>query len=130
MAARSSFFMLQTAANIRSRAGVSPEAIIPQSARGTICQETPKRSLTQPQASASGTAESADHEPVDLGLVLAADHQRHRLVEGGVGLGAVHRHDRLAVDAELGVHDRAGGVLAAAVVAVDPVDASAPKTET
>ena len=56
-------------------------------------------------------------EAVDLGLVLAVDQQRHRLVEGGVGLGAVHRHERLAVDAELGVHDRAGGVLAAAVVA-------------
>ena len=58
--ARSSFFIGMKAAVRRSTAARSPEAIISPRTRGAICQETPKRSLSQPQASASGTAESAD----------------------------------------------------------------------
>ena len=41
-----------------ARPGSAPPISL-MSGRGTICQETPKRSFTQPHCSASGTAESA-----------------------------------------------------------------------
>jgi hypothetical protein len=48
MVAMSSFFMPITAWNARSRAAVSLEAIHSAMRLGTTCQETPKRSFSQP----------------------------------------------------------------------------------
>ena len=115
--------MPMNAAVTRSTASRSPEVIIAPSARGTICQETPKRSLSQPHASAPGTAESAaQSRSISAWSSQSTISDTASLKLKACGVGAVHRHQRLPVDADLRVHNRAGGVLAAAIVAQNPFD--------
>ena len=62
-------------------------SIISFSAFGTICHERPNRSFSQPHGPGSPpSAVERIPQPVDLGLVLALDHERDRLVEVEVGV--------------------------------------------
>src|SRR5262249_35276870 len=59
IAAMSSRFMLSIACMARCALPASGSVIRASSCLGTICQDSPNRSFTQPHCSASGTAESA-----------------------------------------------------------------------
>ena len=76
---------------------------------GTICQDRPYLSLSQPQTWAFGSPPSLKLLPVVVHflLVLAAHLQRNRLRELE-HRAAVQRRERLAIERELDDHHRPG----------------------
>ena len=77
-------FMVSIACMARCALAGSGSVISASRRLGTICQDSPNLSFTQPHCSASGTAESAAVRPVGLCLILAVELERDRLVEGEV----------------------------------------------
>ena len=81
------------------RAG-SRSCIISSNAPGTICQRTPKRSMSHPHACAAPSLEQRIPVPVELRLIVARDDEGYRVVELVMRPGA-HGAKRLPEQSEI-----------------------------
>ena len=92
------------------------------SARGTICHDTPKLSVSQPQRPLGAAFGQPLPIVVDLGLIVAIDDQRNRWRERELR-AAVEAEELWPSIVEQDGHDGAVGARLAGAVARDPFDA-------